>query len=239
MCGGTAADVANPTILNGLSPRVRGNRPVTPTSTMRSRSIPACAGEPPALSGINYSSTVYPRVCGGTRNPEYGIPHIVGLSPRVRGNLSATPYAYPVAGSIPACAGEPGARLRYASQAGVYPRVCGGTSTSCCLPARKYGLSPRVRGNRGAEGDRRHQQRSIPACAGEPIEGAEQYNIDEVYPRVCGGTRQHGYLRQMRVGLSPRVRGNLGRKTRARGRRRSIPACAGEPRRATRSLRSK
>ena len=49
------------------------------------------------------------------------------LSPRMRGNLSATPDTAPAAGSIPAYAGEPGlfwsAALRYR----VYPRVCGGT----------------------------------------------------------------------------------------------------------------
>ena len=46
---------------------------------------------------------------------------------------------------------------------------------------------------------------------------------------MCGGTLpliQRGYSS---LGLSPRVRGNLGYRDRAVGVFRSIPACAGEP----------
>ena len=50
-----------------------------------------------------------------------------------------------------------------------YPRVCGGTILSRHNPAGGLGLSPRVRGNLrplllGAD-----TQRTIPACAGEPM----------------------------------------------------------------------
>ena len=50
-----------------------------------------------------------------------------------------------------------------------------------------------------------------------------------VYPRVCGGTIDTycGWLKS--VGLSPRVRGNLGQAVGAEPFRGSIPACAGEP----------
>ena len=52
-----------------------------------------------------------------------------------------------------------------------------------------------------------------------------------VYPRVCGGTGLWRTEIDSRVGLSPRVRGNLDELNLRRRYRRSIPACAGEPRR--------
>ena len=50
-----------------------------------------------------------------------------------------------------------------------------------------------------------------------------------VYPRVCGGTA--GFLKtpSESLGLSPRVRGNLGVRGNGRLVFGSIPACAGEP----------
>ena len=72
----------------------------------------------------------------------------MGLSPRVRGNLSeklgitrgtgsipacagepGSPFRFgdPLSRSIPACAGEPDLSISVGSKCMVYPRVCGGT----------------------------------------------------------------------------------------------------------------
>ena len=48
VCGGTNRGVAQRQRVRGLSPRVRGNRRNTLRRALRQRSIPACAGEPPA-----------------------------------------------------------------------------------------------------------------------------------------------------------------------------------------------
>ncbi len=75
-------------------------------------------------------------------------------------------------GSIPACAGEPPIILRMMKLLTVYPRVCGGA------PPRTYwlegwdGLSPRVRGSQTTRKKTLSSRRSIPACAGEPLEDA-------------------------------------------------------------------
>ena len=54
-------------ILNkGLSPRVRGNPRSGVSGYIRAGSIPACAGEPTALTFTFTATGVYPRVCGGT-----------------------------------------------------------------------------------------------------------------------------------------------------------------------------
>ena len=50
-----------------------------------------------------------------------------------------------------------------------------------------------------------------------------------VYPRVCGGTPCPAHDGRDPNGLSPRVRGNLLGSLWQGSRKRSIPACAGEP----------
>ena len=66
VCGGTI--ILNAALLcrNGLSPRVRGNRPRTAAIPPIWRSIPACAGEPYDPPRPTLQGEVYPRVCGGT-----------------------------------------------------------------------------------------------------------------------------------------------------------------------------
>ena len=176
---------------------------------------------------------------------------MIGLSPRVRGNLGTPNVASTLTRSIPACAGEPRLRRLPALPSAVYPRVCGGTSYS--------GLSPRVRGNLCRNSTTCVPRRSIPACAGEPrglsprvrgnqLRSCAFSRARRVYPRVCGGTSSSSMRSPRSLGLSPRVRGNptrvgatqsTGLSPRVRGNRarlirpqravRSIPACAGEP----------
>ena len=115
-------------IVEGLSPRVRGNR-------IRDH---ACA----------QTSRVYPRVCGGTRYWSHEDQMRRGLSPRVRGNRHLPRSDFRLSGSIPACAGEPFGPRGCSDGFGVYPRVCGGTAPSPDDLSYFPGLSPRVRGNR-------------------------------------------------------------------------------------------
>ena len=111
----------------GLSPRVRGNRQRQRGRSVVYGSIPACAGEPAAIVDGALHDTVYPRVCGGTDGPPLEFDAHFGLSPRVRGNPLLQSQAGRVAGSIPACAGEPQVKLFVRPSVKVYPRVCGGT----------------------------------------------------------------------------------------------------------------
>ena len=93
-----------------------------------------------------------------------------GLSPRVRGNQSDAPLHRRGLRSTPACAGEPSLSLRDNGLTAVYPRVCGGTAWRLSLTTCLRGLSPRVRGNRLLHRLNSPIHRSIPACAGEPVE---------------------------------------------------------------------
>ena len=73
--------------------------------------------------------------------------------------------------------------------------------------------------------------RSIPACAGEPDAATPPPRSTPVYPRVCGGTGCFVSAFSVLRGLSPRVRGNPIEINARLTAERSIPACAGEPRR--------
>ena len=235
--------------VRSLSPRVRGNPKHLPWREPPDESIPACAGEPRSASRSRSSSRVYPRVCGGTFVPgrpgrpgrvyprvcggthdgHVQPPGVAGLSPRVRGNPRRANPCRAGRGSIPACAGEPSAKITRPSLVMVYPRVCGGTAASIDGETIGEGLSPRVRGNPSNALLASAPPGSIPACAGEPGSGAASAPASPVYPRVCGGTLAGGLSQVVSQGLSPRVRGNrlllrLGHRIVG-----SIPACAGEP----------
>ena len=152
---------------------------------------------------------VYPRGCGGTEEAWATPIRSGGLSPRVRGNPRGHPAQGRPPGSIPAGAGEPGSRTSAASEAGVYPRGCGGNRPRAARAARGRG--------------------SIPAGAGEPGCGGCGGAVRRVYPRGCGGTVWTAPRHWIESGLSPRVRGNRPAMPGRAAWRRSIPAGAGEP----------
>ena len=228
-CGGTILPQHFVFLLQGLSPRVRGNRADHAGPLAALRSIPARAGEPPMVAVTEAINEVYPRACGGTWQSRMGRRLLHGLSPRVRGNPAGDLDLPVVAGSIPARAGEPTSLRWNCGVVMVYPRACGGTFSAGIAALLYYGLSPRVRGNLGDVGDRLLGGRSIPARAGEPHFHSPRRPGWTVYPRACGGTFQRGSLSGSSRGLSPRVRGNPQGGQRRRGRPRSIPARAGEP----------
>ena len=190
MCGGTTRRCCAGLPERSLSPRVRGNHIVSVLVIVPRRSIPACAGEPQEFAAVEVSKTVYPRVCGGTEGSITirRISH--GLSPRVRGNPVRSVIRLAGQRSIPACAGEPGIRGVVEHFAKVYPRVCGGTGDGHSSLRVVVGLSPRVRGNLFETLNFLAPERSIPACAGEPGIFPPPVPPQQVYPRVCGGTRK-------------------------------------------------
>ena len=229
VCGGTELGMAVVLMMQGLSPRVRGNPPDQLERRAGRGSIPACAGEPVNAQTPCRICPVYPRVCGGTSMTPSICATVLGLSPRVRGNRGHRPPPTGSRGSIPACAGEPRSAACHQSLGSVYPRVCGGTWSAAFWLCSARGLSPRVRGNRERAAGWGTGLRSIPACAGEPTRFHLLRPRREVYPRVCGGTPSIQFYLPFCSGLSPRVRGNRPLPLPPAYRFRSIPACAGEP----------
>ena len=195
-CGGTQGVSGGAQGQAGLSPRMRGN----PRFDTRSRR----------------REWVYPRACGGTRGEFVGEFGCKGLSPRMRGNLLGVTPTNAYAGSIPAHAGEPRRGGSSDASLRVYPRACGGTRWTRMARTSGWGLSPRMRGNRGHPWVQTVFLGSIPAHAGEP-------------------PQQQTKATMRSVGLSPRMRGNLWCNSgNGRTRSGSIPAHAGEPARGRR-----
>ena len=83
-----------------------------------------------------------------------------------------------------------------------------------CQLCRRWGLSPRARGNPNGRIRAHSISRSIPACAGEPLPCTWWWAASKVYPRVRGGTEDVGIELVRALGLSPRARGNLRRRGR-------------------------
>ena len=232
VCGGNRYIRPERRAWGGLSPRVRGKRLLPNTRSALMRSIPACAGETLRMATFLPAIGVYPRVCGGNLSTPMARWSLGGLSPRVRGKLPVVRNFTSISGSIPACAGE--TRICWVCRQcyEVYPRVCGGNSRSSLARSRPVGLSPRVRGKQMEEGDVRMLQGSIPACAGETPWTPWTPWTPEVYPRVCGGNPAAYPIGILSQGLSPRVRGKRLIALLVQDTQGSIPACAGETKRA-------
>ena len=168
-------------------------------------------------------------MCGATFAPYLRARFREGLSPRVRGNLGCRRVLLASRGPIPACAGQPCSNRLPPIFWGAYPRVCGATMQSLAVCTAHVGLSPRVRGNRVCKHLAYWRSGPIPACAGQPSFAKFVLSASTAYPRVCGATAVNLMSLSAITGLSPRVRGNHWKASKAVGRAGPIPACAGQP----------
>ena len=150
-----------------------------------------------------------------------------GSSPRVRGTPWPTWATAWRTGIIPACEGNTldlGANRRCR---GDHPRVCGEHSPNDLPGAHPQGSSPRLRGTRPHRPRWHSGQGIIPACAGNTwTEGLRPGDAGD-HPRVCGEHAPPLACLFDARGSSPRVRGTLRRRRRARAEIGIIPACAG------------
>ena len=190
VCGGAFISTPIRCDTMGPSPRVRGSHHLLNPQKSRPGSIPACAGEPWCSTERPLSRWVHPRVCGGAAATTALAEAEKGPSPRVRGSLRAVRGDTILAGSIPACAGEPSRSYRSASKVQVHPRVCGGAGHQITPTRIATGPSPRVRGSQSNGMRAQPSSGSIPACAGEPPPRQSLQSGRGVHPRVCGGADQ-------------------------------------------------
>ncbi len=207
--GGASASFSSRQATAGPSPRARGSPHPAPVAVRRRRSIPACAGEPGRGRGGRAGRSVHPRVRGGASTVSAAVVMSMGPSPRARGSRWRGWSVRSATGSIPACAGEPGACCPRRCRGGVHPRVRGGapgTASGCCAG---HGPSPRARGSPVAVERDEVGHGSIPACAGEPPSRPGRSGCRWVHPRVRGGAAGGQRPRPRRLGPSPRARGSL------------------------------
>ena len=148
--GGNPSPLCPGQATRGLSPHGRGKPGQWKRRKGRPRSIPARAGETPAVPAATPPATVYPRPGGGNQVKGVFVVAGPGLSPHGRGKRYP-PAGFPDgAGSIPARAGE----TTHFGSAGFLA----------------VGLSPHGRGKRIQAGSGANGLRSIPARAGETQE---------------------------------------------------------------------
>ena len=125
--GGTRYFALAGKVIEGPSPRGRGNRTMAPHCLSNSGAIPAWAGEPRNGKTDRLCQRGHPRVGGGTGRALTSTCAGWGPSPRGRGNLTGHPRGPCGRGAIPAWAGEPLSAAQTPAQSRGHPRVGGGT----------------------------------------------------------------------------------------------------------------
>ena len=127
---------------------MRGKPPLTETSPVQLRIIPAHAGQtlPYFARGMVYAD--HPRACGANAIMASSESSHVGSSPRMRGKLDDLRDMLSRVRIIPAHAGQTGEP--YVMRTGMpdHPRACGANLRSFVLFAGDCGSSPRMRGKR-------------------------------------------------------------------------------------------
>ena len=230
--GGTAAARSCCSLATGPSPRGRGNRNIPWADAQDLRTIPAWAGEPGRPSRRSSLPSDHPRVGGGTWKCPCVKSVEAGPSPRGRGNPLGRGRIRVRRWTIPAWAGEPTVIAGSTAFIGDHPRVGGGTFFFAAASIWQRGPSPRGRGNHRERLDGRFHLRTIPAWAGEPSGCGRPRHRPGDHPRVGGGTRGDAHSVKPSRGPSPRGRGNRAPWNAQEQVLGTIPAWAGEPRRA-------
>ena len=128
--GGNSVRRSPTTTARGLSPRGRGKRSISRSPPVVRRSIPAWAGETPAIIANSLMGRVYPRVGGGNEAGHQVFHPGGGLSPRGRGKPRSPARMSLRLRSIPAWAGETADGHTRTGTVTVYPRVGGGNATA-------------------------------------------------------------------------------------------------------------
>ena len=216
--------------LRGSSPRLRGTYGQHKDHPHRVRFIPASAGNIHGYRSTAPAPTVHPRVCGEHTYDQAWIVSGDGSSPRLRGTSIPARRGGGLQRFIPASAGN---ISRYGDKdrmRAVHPRVCGEHLPTSAPWTKRTGSSPRLRGTYDHAVANVPGMRFIPASAGNIASANSRTRPRTVHPRVCGehcGSRRFFLLSG---GSSPRLRGTFRCDADQPGRRRFIPASAGNMR---------
>ena len=191
----------------GSSPHARGT-PIHPTAARRSeRFIPACAGNACFMVTGRRWDAVHPRMRGersgfGSRTPAGN-----GSSPHARG----TRPVLPLIGAVKT----------------VHPRMRGERLPAHRERQLRTGSSPHARGTHTTLHGFLLHTRFIPACAGNAWCDGARIACFSVHPRMRGERMRTISIDEFQNGSSPHARGTLRGRCGSVGRRRFIPACAG------------
>ena len=167
--GGTERTDEIVILRQGLSPHIRGNVYDRRQQSTAGGSIPAHTGERDPPPWPRRPLRVYPRTYGGTLISIKLKNILTGLSPHIRGNVTALATHRTQSGSIPAHTGERPFFDTFLCSDRVYPRTYGGTQILRHKNFQAGGLSPHIRGNGRSICAISRSRRSIPAHTGERL----------------------------------------------------------------------
>ena len=227
MCGehGGVNNYNNPTL--GSSPHVRGAHAMTGEKTQVYGIIPACAGSTrPNLDCPRLWGGSSPHV-RGARQPAAGRVQAGGIIPACAGSTSMNGLMTCPRRDHPRMCGEHHAVSSGPHPAGDHPRMCGEHLSFMAFLMVSAGSSPHVRGARHHLHKIATRHGIIPACAGSTFNASFGALQNRDHPRMCGEHAQGQWAAEVRVGLSPHVRGAHRRQPQLRQRAGIIPACAG------------
>ncbi len=215
------------TLRAGSSPRQRGTPASREPVALLERFIPAPAGNAGRGEVERRHETVHPRASGERADTATPLCGLDGSSPRQRGTLPMTPDG-PVPGRfIPAPAGNAWARPSRCAAPPVHPRASGERLVRGGGQHQTAGSSPRQRGTQRWPGLPLHDERFIPAPAGNAQAADGAGPSRPVHPRASGERALCAMQLLPSTGSSPRQRGTHSTPISSSSRCRFIPAPAG------------
>ena len=197
---------------------------------MRTRFIPASAGNTVDATSTRAATPVYPRWRGEHVLRCTCCTATFGLSPLARGTHFLIADILQFVRFIPAGAGNTPAVSGMKRKLSVYPRWRGEHLTCSCLIFIVHGLSPLARGTRTLRAHSALSDRFIPAGAGNTACVVSVPPKIAVYPRWRGEHIEQPANVIAEHGLSPLARGTQNQPRTRYVRRRFIPAGAGNTR---------
>ena len=211
-CGDRWAEGSVELTAGGLSPRLRGSDGLVGHGLRPRRVIPAPAGIGRVVQFDGRPSPGYPRACGDRSNIVLRSAVKSGLSPRLRGSEPTMTLGEILDRVIPAPAGIGRLSAAIAVAMTGYPRACGDRTSSHSSSSPTCGLSPRLRGSGGGARQPVGAGRVIPAPAGIGPPRSTAPTSMPGYPRACGDRYGRPPELGTVTGLSPRLRGSVGRR---------------------------
>ena len=229
-CGEKGRSPLSVVLVQGSSPRVRGEGSSGAMSRSRVRIIPAGAGRSHHASLVFLSRWDHPRGCGEKHCRPRPWADGPGSSPRVRGEVALWPFIASAAGIIPAGAGRSRGARRPGGDSGDHPRGCGEKLASRGVAVGIGGSSPRVRGEAWVASPACLGVGIIPAGAGRRRRSIRRRSLARDHPRGCGEKAARGPRLGPWRGSSPRVRGEVSSAAALAASAGIIPAGAGRRR---------
>ena len=185
-CGANALRKLNRNTSTGSSPRMRGKRRFSICDIIGHRIIPAHAGQTRFAGLYPYSRTDHPRACGANAFVAMRRTLMNGSSPRMRGKRSGRCRFPLLLRIIPAHAGQTVPSWVAVMGGADHPRACGANCGLNRPVSVATGSSPRMRGKLHGVAVLLHNQRIIPAHAGQTRSHHTISGRHTDHPRACG-----------------------------------------------------